>query len=78
MTSMSIARRASNGVVLGIVLATILLTEMVTNNAAALLMLGLVLPWMHLLAAGWLTSLVVLGVGLLDARLKRRTRPLPG
>jgi len=41
-------------------------------------MLGLVLPWMHLLAAGWLTSLVLLGVGLLDARLKRRTRPLPG
>jgi low temperature requirement protein LtrA len=47
-------------------------------GAAALLMLGLVLPWMHLLAAGWLTSLVLLGVGLLDARLKRRTRPLPG
>jgi low temperature requirement protein LtrA len=47
-------------------------------GAAALLVLCLVLPWTHLLAAGWLTSLVLLGVGVLDARLTRRTRSLPG
>jgi len=41
-------------------------------GAAALLMLGLVLPWMHLLAAGWLTSLVLLGVGVLGTRPTRR------
>ncbi|MGZ0025000.1 low temperature requirement protein A [Stenotrophomonas sp. AG209] len=47
-------------------------------GAAALLVLGLALPWIHLLAAGWLTSLVLLGVGLLDTRLKRRTRQVQG
>lgn len=41
-------------------------------GAAALLMLGLVLPWMHLLAAGWLTNLVLLGVGVLGTRPTRR------
>lgn len=41
-------------------------------GAVALLVLGLLLPLTHLLAAGWLTSLVLLGVGLLDTRLKRR------
>ena len=41
-------------------------------GAVALLVLGLMLPHVHLLAAGWLTSLVLLGVGLLDTRLKRR------
>ncbi len=47
-------------------------------GAAALLVLCPLLPWMHLLAAGWLTSLVLLGVGLLDTRLKRRTRQVQG
>ena len=47
-------------------------------GAAALLVLGLLLPWLHLLAAGWLTSLVLLGVGLLDTRMKRRTRQVEG
>lgn len=41
-------------------------------GAVALLVLGLMLPHVHLLAGGWLTSLVLLGVGLLDTRLKRR------
>lgn len=40
-------------------------------GAAALVVLGMLLPWLHLLAAGWLTSLVLLAVGLADARMKR-------
>jgi len=40
-------------------------------GAGALVVLGFVLPWMHLLAAGWLTSIVLLAVGLADTRLKR-------
>ena len=47
-------------------------------GALVLLALGLALPWTHLLAAGWLTSLVLLGVGLLDTRLAGRTRQRPG
>lgn len=47
-------------------------------GALVLLALGLALPWTHLLAAGWLTSLVLLGVGLLDTRLTGRTRQRPG
>lgn len=38
----------------------------------ALVVLGAVLPHTHLLAAGWLTSAVLLAVGLMDTRLKRR------
>lgn len=41
-------------------------------GAVALGGLGVVLPYMHLLAAGWLTSVVLLVVGLMDTRLKRR------
>lgn len=47
-------------------------------GALVLLALGLALPWTHLLAAGWLTSLVLLGVGLLDTRLAGRARQRPG
>ena len=41
-------------------------------GAMALVVLGVVLPHSHLLAAGWLTSAVLLAVGLMDTRLKRR------
>ena len=34
--------------------------------------LGVLLPQTHLLAAGWLTSAVLLAVGLMDTRLKQR------
>jgi len=40
-------------------------------GAGVLVVLGFVLPWTHLLAAGWLTSIVLLVVGLADTRLKR-------
>ncbi len=40
-------------------------------GAMALVVLGVVLPHSHL-AAGWLTSAVLLAVGLMDTRLKRR------
>ena len=40
-------------------------------GAGVLVVLGFALPWMHLLAAGWLTSIVLLAVGLADTRLKR-------
>jgi low temperature requirement protein LtrA len=41
-------------------------------GAVALVVLGVVLPHTHLLAAGWLTSAVLLAVGLMDTQLKRR------
>lgn len=41
-------------------------------GAMALVVLGVALPHTHLLAAGWLTSAVLLAVGLMDTRLKRR------
>jgi low temperature requirement protein LtrA len=41
-------------------------------GAVALVVLGVVLPHIHLLAAGWLTSAVLLAVGLMDTQLKRR------
>ena len=43
-------------------------------GAVALVVLGVVLPHTHLLAAGWLTSAVLLAVGLMDTRLKRRLK----
>lgn len=41
-------------------------------GAVALAVLGVALTQAHLLAAGWLTSAVLLAVGLMDTRLKRR------
>ncbi len=43
-------------------------------GAVALVVLGVVLPHTHLLGAGWLTSAVLLAVGLMDTQLKRRLR----
>ncbi|WP_313435965.1 low temperature requirement protein A [Stenotrophomonas sp.] len=47
-------------------------------GAAVLVLLGVALPHMHLLAAGWLTSVVLLLVGLADTRLKRARRRAAG
>ncbi|AWH49722.1 hypothetical protein C1925_11445 [Stenotrophomonas sp. SAU14A_NAIMI4_5] len=42
-------------------------------GAVLLLVMGPLLPMTHLLAAGWLTSVVLLLVGLVDTRMQRRT-----
>ena len=55
-----------------------ILRPLAWGGALVLLALGLALPWTHLLTAGWLTSLVLLGVGLLDTRLAGRARQRPG
>jgi len=47
-------------------------------GAAVLVLLGAALPHMHLLAAGWLTSVALLLVGLADTRLKRARRRAAG
>ena len=47
-------------------------------GAAVLVLLGVALPHMHLLAAGWLTSVILLMVGLADTRLKRARRRAAG